>query len=127
MTRVLFVGQRPETVDFSDPAIPPGFNAEKIHAGISIGMAKMAERGWQADLCLIPPDITAALVLEQQLTTTTYNCVVIGGGIRLPPKSLSLLETVVNTVHKMAPTASIAFNTRPEDTAEAAARWLDAD
>jgi hypothetical protein len=53
--------------------------------------------------------------------------VVIGGGIRLPPKSLSLLETVVNTVHKAAPNASIAFNTRPEDTAEAAARWLNAD
>ena len=40
MRRVLFVGQRPETVDFSDPAIPPGFNAEKIHAGIAIAMAK---------------------------------------------------------------------------------------
>jgi len=127
MTHVLFVGQRPETVDFSDPAIPPGFSAEKIHAGIAIGMSKMAERGWQADLCLIPPDKTAGLVLEQQLATTTYDCVVIGGGIRLPPKSLSLLETVVNTVHKAAPNASIAFNTRPEDTAEAAARWLNAD
>jgi hypothetical protein len=127
MTRVLFVGQRPETVDFSDPAIPPGFSAEKIHAGIAIGMSKMTERGWLADLCLIPPDKTAGLVLEQQLATTTYDCVVIGGGIRLPPKSLSLLETVVNTVHKAAPKASIAFNTRPEDTAEAAARWLNAD
>jgi hypothetical protein len=127
MTRVLFVGQLPETVDFSDPAIPPGFNAEKIHAGIAIAMAKMAERGWQADLCLIPPDKTAALVLERQLATTAYDCAVIGGGIRLPPKSLSLLETVVNTVHKMAPNAFIAFNTRPEDTAEAAARWLDGD
>jgi hypothetical protein len=127
MTHVLFVGQRPETVDFADPAIPPGFNAEKINAGIAIAMAKMAERGWQADLCLIPPDKTAALVLEQQLATTIYDCVVIGGGIRLPPKSLLLLETVVNTVHKAAPNASIAFNTRPEDTAEAAARWLNAD
>jgi len=127
LTRVLFVGQRPETVDFSDPAIPPGFNAEKIEAGIAIAMAKMAERGWQADLCLIPPDKTAGLVLEQQLATTTYDCVVIGGGIRLPPKSLSLLETVVNTVHKAAPNAFIAFNTRPEDTAEAAARWLEDD
>jgi len=127
MTRVLFVGQRPETVDFSDPAIPPGFSAEKIHAGIAIHMSKMAERGWQADLCLIPPDKTAGPVLEQQLATATYECVVIGGGIRLPPKSLSLLETVVNTVHKAAPNASIAFNTRPEDTAEAAARWLNAE
>jgi hypothetical protein len=127
MTRVLFVGQRPETVDFSDPAIPPGFNAEKIHTGIAIGMAKMAERGWHADLCLIPPDKTAGLVVEQHLATTTYDCIVSGGGIRLPPKSLSLLETVVNSVHKAAPNAFIAFNTRPEDTAEAAARWLNAD
>jgi hypothetical protein len=66
-------------------------------------------------------------VLERQLATTAYDCVVIGGGIRLPPKSLSLFETVVNAVHKAAPKASIAFNTRPEDTAEAAARWLNAD
>ena len=40
MTRVLFVGQQPETVDFSDPAIPPGFNAEKINAGIKIAKPK---------------------------------------------------------------------------------------
>jgi hypothetical protein len=124
MRRVLFIGQTPETVDFSDPAIPPGFNAEKIHAGITIGLEKVKERGWQADLCLIPPDKTAALMLERRLTSTNYDCVVIGGGIRLPPKSLPLLEIVINAVHKAAPSALIAFNTRPEDTADAAARWL---
>jgi hypothetical protein len=124
MKRILFIGQKPETVDFSDPAIPPGFNAEKIHAGIAIAMTKMAERGWQADPCMIPPDETAGLVLEKQLATAAYDCVVIGAGIRLPPKSLSLLETVINAVHRAAPNARIAFNTRPEDTAEAAARWL---
>jgi hypothetical protein len=61
------------------------------------------------------------------LASATYDCVVIGGGLRLPPKSLLLFETVINTVHKAAPNAAIAFNTRPEDTAEAAARWLKAD
>jgi hypothetical protein len=127
MTRVLFIGQTPETVDFSDPAIPAGFNTEKIHAGIAIGMGKVEERGWKADLCLIPPDKTAALVLERQLTSANYDCVVIGGGIRLPPKSLVLFEVVINAVRKAAPNASIAFNTRPEDTAEAAARWLQSD
>ncbi len=49
---------------------------------------------------------------------------VIGGGIRLPPKSTWLLEMVVNAVRKTAPDTPIAFNTVPEDTAEAAARWL---
>jgi len=127
MTRILFVGQEPETVDFSDPAIPRGLDAGKIHAGIAIAMRTMADRGWQADLCLIRPDETARSVLEKQLATTSYDCVVIGAGIRIPPKSLSLLETVINAVHKAAPHASIAFNTRPEDTAQAAARWLQAD
>jgi hypothetical protein len=53
--------------------------------------------------------------------------VVIGGGVRIPPKNLLLFETLVNAVHKAAPNAAIAFNTRPEDTADAAARWLTAD
>ena len=55
MTRVLFVGQLPETVDYSDPAIPPGFNAEKISAGIQVAVAQITQRGWQADLGLAPP------------------------------------------------------------------------
>ena len=124
MTRVLFVGQQPETVDFSDPALPPGFNAQKIHAGIAIGKANIEARGWQADLCMIPPDESAGPTLEKQLKSASYDCVVIGGGLRLPPKSLFLFEAVVNAVHRAAPNSSIAFNTRPEDTAEAAARWL---
>jgi len=66
-------------------------------------------------------------MLEHALKSATYDCVVIGGGLRLPPKSLTLFETVVNIIHKAAPSAVIAFNTKPEDTAEAAARQLKAD
>jgi hypothetical protein len=125
MTQVLFIGQQPETVDFADPALPPGFNAEKIHAGIAIAMRQTTERGWHADLCLVRPD-TAAPTVERQLASKLYDVVVIGGGIRIPPKSLLLFEAVINAVHRGAPGASIAFNTRPEDTADAAARWLKA-
>jgi hypothetical protein len=127
MTRILFVGQEPETVDFSDPALPPGFSAEKIHAGIAVAMRQMTERGWHADLCLVRPDDSAASTVERQLTGKLYDGVVIGGGIRLPPTSLLLFEVLINAVHKAAPGASIAFNTRPEDTADAAARWLKVD
>jgi hypothetical protein len=122
--QVLFVGQQPETVDFADPALPPGFDAAKIHAGIAVGMQQMADRGWHADLCLVRPDKSATEVLERQLAITTYDCVVIGGGIRIPPKSLLLFERLLNAVHRAAPTSSIAFNTAPPDTADAAARWL---
>jgi len=99
MMRVLFVGQIPETVDYSDPALPPGLNAEKIYAGIDVAAAKIAEKGWLGDICNIAPD---------------------DGGI----KGLLMFEKVVNSIHKTAPGAAIAFNTRPEDTAEAADRWV---
>jgi hypothetical protein len=122
--RVLFVGQAPETVDFSDPALPPGFDAQKIQAGIDLAAAKIAERGWVGDICMIPPDDAGIATLEQQLAAAAYDCVVIGAGMRLPPKGLVLFERVVNAIHKAAPGAAIAFNTRPEDTGEAAARWL---
>lgn len=124
MTRVLLVGIEPEAVDYTDPALPPGMNAERIHAGIVSGVEQMTARGWEADVCLIQPDETAGLTLEQALTGAAYDCVVIGGGIRIPPKGFLLFETVVNVIHKVAPNATIAFNTRPEDTADAAARRL---
>jgi hypothetical protein len=124
MMRVLFAGQIPETVDYSDPALPPGLNAEKIYAGIDVAAAKIAEKGWLGDICNIAPDDGGIATLEKQLATTTYDCVVVGGGLRLPPKGLLMFEKVVNSIHKTAPGAAIAFNTRPEDTAEAADRWV---
>jgi hypothetical protein len=125
LTRILFVGQKPETVDFSDPALPPGFDAAKIYAGIAVAVAKIGERGWQGYTCMITPDEAGRAMLEKALRGAAYDCVVIGGGLRIPPKSLVLFEMVVNAVHRAAPAATIAFNTRPEDTAEAAARQLD--
>jgi hypothetical protein len=124
MTLILFVGQAPETVDFSDPALPPGFDAKKINAGIAIAVAKIAEKGWQGDTCMITPDTAGLAMLEKALQSAAYDCVVIGGGLRLPPKSLPLFEMVVNVIHAASPGAKIAFNTGPEDTVEAATRQL---
>jgi hypothetical protein len=124
MTRILLLGYDPETVDFSDPALPPGMTAEKVHAGIAVAMKQFAERGWEADLCLIRPDETARPTVVRQLGSTRYSCVVIGAGVRLPPRGLALFEAIINTVHNAAPSAAIAFNTRPDDSAAAAARAL---
>jgi hypothetical protein len=124
MMRVLFVGQAPNTVDYSDPALPPGITAEKIQAGIDLAAAKIAEHGWSGDICMISPDAAGIAMLDGQLAGATYDCVVIGAGLRLPPKSLLLFEKVVNAVHTAAPGAALAFNTAPEDTAQAANRWL---
>jgi membrane-associated phospholipid phosphatase len=127
MTRVLLVGLDPETVDYSDPALPPGMNAEKVRAGIAVAMKGFAERGWEADLGFIRPDASAGPMVERQLASRSYDCVVIGAGVRLPPRQLPIFEAVINAVHKAAPRATVAFNTRPDDSADAAARWLPAE
>jgi hypothetical protein len=124
MTRILLVGYDPDTVDFSDPALPPGMTAEKIRSGVAVAMKQFAERGLEADVGYIRPDETAGPAVEHRLASKGYDCVVIGAGVRLSPQHLAVFEAVINAVHKAAPGAAIAFNTRPEDSAEAAARCL---
>jgi len=124
MKRVMLVGLDPATVDFSDPALPPGMSAEKIHAGVEVALADMAGRGWQAENCFINPDETAVPTVKRRLAEGRYDCVVIGAGVRLPPNRLVLFEALVNAIHRAAPGVAIAFNTRPEDTGAAAARWI---
>jgi hypothetical protein len=63
-------------------------------------------------------------VLVEALAGQDYACIVIGGGIRTHEPLLEFFENVVNLVHQRAPRAAIAFNSNPEDTAEAALRWL---
>jgi hypothetical protein len=127
LKRVLLVGYDPATVDFTDLALPPGMTAAKIQAGVDVALKQMADRGWEADHCYIRPDQTAVPTLQRKLAETPWDCVVVGAGLRLPPKSLALYEAVINAIHRSAPTTAIAFNTRPDDSADAAARWLIAN
>jgi hypothetical protein len=124
MARVLLLGYDPETVDFSDPALPPGITIEKIRAGIAVALQQFTARGWQGEVGYIRPDESAGPEVERLLASTTYDCVVVGAGVRLPPRGLAIFETVLNAIRKAAPGAAIAFNTRPDDSADAAARWL---
>ena len=124
MKSVVLIGLDPATVDFSDSALPPGMTAEKIHAGVKLALADFAARGWHAQNCFINPDETAIATVERCPADHVYDCVVIGAGLRLPLSRLVLFEAVVNAVHRSAPQAAIAFNTRPEDSGAAAARWI---
>jgi hypothetical protein len=49
---------------------------------------------------------------------------VIGGGVRNEAQ-LELFEQVLNLVRQYAPSAAIAFSRTPEETFDAAARWVD--
>jgi hypothetical protein len=125
MARILLVGLDPDTVDYSDPALPPGMNAEKVRAGIAVAVQQFTERGWESDLGYIHADDTAGPTVAALLRSANYDCVVIGAGVRLPPRHLALLEALIHTIRHAAPGAAIAFNTRPDDSAVAAARGLE--
>src|SRR5215469_14529046 len=75
---------------------------------------------------LLLPDESAGPEVERMLRSTNYDCVVIGGGVRVPPRNLALFEVVINAIRRAAPNAGIAFNTRPDDSADGAARWVTA-
>jgi hypothetical protein len=126
MKRVLLIGFDPAAVDYSDPALLPGMTAEKIQAGVDAALADFARRGWRGEVCFINPDATAIPTIERCLAGEAYDCVVIGAGVRLPPRHLVLLEAVINAIRTAAPKTAIAFNARPEDSGEAAARWISA-
>src|ERR1700691_776816 len=94
MKRVLLVGLDPATVDFSDPALPPGMTAEKIQAGINFALTDMTGRGYLAENCSINPDETAVPTVERRLAGDDYDCVVIGAGRRQQPSpSTAVLRT----------------------------------
>ena len=64
-------GPKAPAVDFTNPMLPPGMNAQRIHAGITLALKQMAERGWHADLCLLRPDETAGPDVERRLKAQT--------------------------------------------------------
>ncbi|WBB70116.1 hypothetical protein [Micromonospora sp. WMMD812] len=107
-----------------DPVRIPGWDPEPVVAAIARGQARFADLGIEADLCLVAPGEDPEGAIVEALTRRDYACVVIGGGIRKHEPLLELFEKVVNLVRQHAPGAAIAFNSSPEDTADAALRWL---
>ncbi len=114
--RVLVVGL--------DPVRIPGWDPEPVVAAIARGQARFGDHGIEADLCLVALDENPEAAIVAALARKDYACVVIGGGIRKHEPLLKLFEKVVNLVRQHAPDAAIAFNSGPEDSADAALRWL---
>jgi hypothetical protein len=122
---VVIVGIDPDAVDLSDPALPPGLTHESIRQGLVQAQAEIAAAGYHADLCMILPDDTAEATVHACFAPPNfYDTVVVGAGIRLPPKNLILFENVMNVIHQDARRAVIAFNVNPEDSAAAALRVI---
>ncbi|MCF1743092.1 hypothetical protein [Paradevosia shaoguanensis] len=118
---VLAIGIDPA---FADLSAHPELSVDLVRAYIDQQIGRIRELGYEADSCLIDSGETAEAVVEEALRSHSYDCIVIGAGLREPPEFHLLFEKIVNLIHRSAPTSKIAFNTTPADTAEAAQRWM---
>lgn len=118
--RVLVIGLDPHR-------IPGPWDPQPVNDAIEAGVAQFAGHGVGVQTCLLgldgSDDIEA--VVTSALRAQSWDCVVVGGGLRVPEDMIGLFETVINLVRQHAPDAAIAFNSTPTDTFEAAARWID--
>ena len=110
-----------------DPYRVPGpWNSKPVADAIEIGMTAVADRGFHAEACLVgldgSDDVEARVIVALQ--ARSWDCVVVGGGIRHPEEQLELFESIINLIRRHAPQAAIAFNHTPHDLADSAARGL---
>jgi len=124
MTRkcVLAIGIDPTFADFH---ALPGLTPELVRAYIDAQIERLRALGYDAESCLVDLGGSAEQTVESVLRSRSFDCVVIGAGLRVPPERLLLFEKIINLVHMLAPQSRIAFNTTPADTAEAAQRWIE--
>ncbi|MGN6770758.1 MAG: hypothetical protein ACTHJQ_13080 [Rhizobiaceae bacterium] len=122
MKKVLAIGLDPKQADLSQF---PELSAEIVASYIKQQIDRVGELGFEVVDCLITPDDAGRVEVERVLRLQQFDCVVIGAGLREPPDLFLLFEKVINAVHRLAPQASICFNSSPADTAEAVRRWVE--
>ena len=122
---VLLVGIDPAVIDFSSAEFAPyNLSADLVMSTLVAENGRLRDLGYDAELCLTDFGATAERVVQDALKAKAYDCVAIGAGIRVSPRSFLLFEKLINVVHANAPQAKLCFNTRPGDTAEAVLRWI---
>ena len=117
--RVLVIGLDPYRV-------PGPWDPEPVATGIRLATERFAEEGINVENCLIGLDGSDDIeeVVTTALTAQSWDCVLVGGGIRKNEERLELFEVIVNLVHQHAPGAAIAFNQTIDDVVDAVERRL---
>ncbi len=127
MFKVLVIGYAPDATDFSDPLLPQGLNAAVVAEGLEKDQQQMRDRGWEPEHLPIRSDENISRRILDHLSGKSYDCIVIGAGVRITTKHVPECEQVINAVRQGAPHTPIAFNSSPDSSDEAAERWLAAD
>jgi len=119
--KVLAIGIDPVFVDFTTM---PQFTPEMFQSYIDAQIERIRALGYDVTSCLVDLGDTAEAVAAQALQSQSFDCVLVGAGLRQPGERLILFEKILNLIHRLAPEASICFNSNPADSADAVRRWI---
>ena len=119
--KVLLIGLNPAVVNYEKW---PGLTPEKLEMGLRRDESTLNEEGYTASICFIDHGEKAEQIITEQLQQNSYDCVLIGAGVRTDPDEFLLFEKAVNLVHQLAPQARLCFNTGPTDSVDAVKRWI---
>ena len=120
--KVLMLGLDPKVVDYSHLAVK--LDEPTLRAGLAADEKRLRELGYDAKWLLLDRGETAEAVVSAALKEKTFDCVLVGAGIRTIPPMFLLFEKLINVVHEGAPRAKLCFNTVPEDSAASVQRWV---
>jgi hypothetical protein len=121
-TKVLLIGLDPKVVDYAH--LPTHLDEPTLRASLDADVHRLREAGYDAAWLLVDRGETAVSVVTARLAAETFDCVLVGAGIRTISPMFPLFEKLVNAIHAGAPGAKIAFNTTASDSAEAVRRWV---
>src|SRR6188508_2391706 len=97
---VLVIGLDPTLIDFSQPGYAPGMDATKVFAGLKSSEEELISLGYRVETCLTDFGETAEAVVRNRLQQGTFDCILIGAGVRANPSNLLLFEKLINVVHQ---------------------------
>lgn len=121
---VLIIGEDPAQIDFDALDAPPGMSAEKVMQGLTSSRDRLVELGHRTEILLIRDGATLEAQVEERLHGQHFSIIVIGAGLRTLPSMAGQFEQLMNALHRLAPSSAFAFNSRPDDSAEAALRHV---
>jgi hypothetical protein len=120
--KVLMLGLDPKLVDYAH--LPVKLDEATLRTALAADEKRLGDLGYDAKWLLLDRGATAEMVVSAALKEKTFDCVLIGAGIRTVPPLFLLFEKLVNLLHEGAPHAKICFNTVPDDTAVSVQRWV---
>lgn len=117
---VLALGLDPQFADYTEM---PGLTPAMVRAYIDQQIEVIRTLGYKVETCYVDAGETAESVLDLLLEGRTFDCVLIGAGLRAAAHLL-LFEKLLNLIHEKAPRSRLCFNSNPADSAEAVQRWI---